>query len=124
VNVAGPSPTVATLVEGAKHAASLDGAPRLGAAAAEGRYVRLAVWTDRAGRVIRASFQATTCAALIAYAERACQLLEAGLAPEALAPETLRQSVRGVHPAQLGRAELVASAVARLSTPTDHGAAT
>ncbi len=115
------SPTVSALVDGATHGARLEGAPRLASAAADGREVCLGVWTDAAGRVLRARFQSTTCAALIAYAERACQLLEGGLPPGALAPETLRASVRGVHPAQLDRAELVARAAAHLAAPPTKG---
>jgi hypothetical protein len=61
--------------------------------------------------VVRARYRATTCASLIAYAEAACVLLEAGRAPAALAAVDLHGAVTGVHPGHRDRADLVAAAV-------------
>jgi hypothetical protein len=98
--------TVAERVEAPAHAGPLDGAPRVGEAGAEGRIVRVGVWRD--GARVRARFRASACASLIAYAEAACEALEAGVRPDAAA---LRALVRGVHPRHLDRADLVAAAV-------------
>ncbi|BDG08070.1 hypothetical protein [Anaeromyxobacter paludicola] len=116
------APTVSELVEGATHGARLEGASRVAAAAGDGRQVRLGVWLDGRGGVSRAGFQSTSCAALIAYAERACQLLERGRHPRELPAEALRDAVRGVHPAHRARAELVARALADLAAPPQPGA--
>jgi hypothetical protein len=103
-------PAVADLVASPRHAGPLDGAARTGAARGpELRVVQLGVWLD-GGRVVRARFRATTCASLLAYAEAACALLEAGTPPDAL-PAALRAAVAGVHPAHLDRADLVVAAV-------------
>ncbi|HEY6100443.1 MAG TPA: hypothetical protein VIW03_13485 [Anaeromyxobacter sp.] len=105
--------TVAECLERPAHAAPLDGATRVGEAAGGGRMVRVGLWRD--GPAVRARFRASTCASLIAYAEVACEALEAGARPDAAALRTL---VRGVHPSHRDRAELVAAAVrAALTTP-------
>jgi hypothetical protein len=95
-----------------RHAGDLGGAPGLGEASSDGLVVRLGVWRSGSG-VVRARFRATTCAALIAYAEAACRLAEDGaLGPGDLAAR-IRAAVAGVHPARRGRADLVALALAR-----------
>jgi hypothetical protein len=106
--------TVAALVDDARHAGPLEGAHVLGEAAGDGRLVvHIGLWLDGSGRVSRARFRATTCAALIAYAEAACaeaERLRAATPPPA---GELLAAVAGVHPVHHGRAELVASAFAR-----------
>jgi hypothetical protein len=106
--------TVAEWVDGACHAGPLDGAARRGAASDEARLVRIGVFPDG-----RARFRATTCAALIAYAEAACEALEAGVEPAHLDAAALRARVSGVHAVHLDRAALVASAIAALTTPEE-----
>lgn len=103
--------SVAELVSDLRHAAALEGAPRAGAAAGGERLqVRIGLWPGR-GAAPRARFRATPCASLLAYAEAACALLEAGTPPGDLTPALLRAQVSGVHPRHLDRAELVAAAV-------------
>jgi NifU-like protein involved in Fe-S cluster formation len=104
--------TVAECVDAPAHAGPLDGAARVGEAVADGRIVRVGVWRD--GPRLRARFRASACASLIAYAEVACEALEAGRRPDAAA---LRALVRGVHPVHLDRADLVAAAVKAALTP-------
>lgn len=107
------SRTVAEHLADPRHAGSIDGAHRVGEAAeGERLLVRVGLWLDDGGRVTRARYRATTCAALVAYAEAACALAEEGEAPSPLA-ERLRRAVRGVHPVHHDRAELVALAFAR-----------
>lgn len=67
----------------------------------------------------RARFRATTCAALIAYAEVACEALEHGVSPAALDAGALRSRVTGVHPEHVERAAIVAAAV-RAAFPEDQ----
>ncbi len=105
-------PTVADRVSSAAHAGATEGADAIVEAVADGRMVRIGLWDDGAGRVRRARFRATTCAALIAYADLACELLESGEAPERIDASRLREGLPGVHEAQHDRAELVARAVA------------
>jgi hypothetical protein len=112
-----PSPTVrartvAECLDAPAHAGRLAGAARVGEAAAGGRVVRVGVWPD--GTRVRARFLASTCASLVAYAEVACEALEAGHRPDAAA---LRALVRGVHPGHLDRADLVAAAVRAALAP-------
>jgi len=106
--------SVAEHVADPLHAGDLDGAPCLGeASSGDGMVVRLGVWRSGSGAVVRARFRATTCAALIAYAEAACRLAEDGaLGPGDLAAR-IRAAVADVHPAHRGRADLVALALAR-----------
>ena len=99
--------TVGEYVDAPDHAGPLDGASRLGEAAADGRMVRIGLFPDG-----RARFRATTCASLVAYAEAACEALEAGVAPARLDAAALRARVAGVHPSHLDRAALVAAAIA------------
>jgi NifU-like protein involved in Fe-S cluster formation len=101
--------TVADHLQDPRHAAPLAGADRIGQASADGRTVQVGLWLER-GAVVRARFLASSCASLIAYAEVACALLEAGLPPAALDAAALRSELAGVHPAHLCRAELVAAA--------------
>jgi hypothetical protein len=98
--------TVAECLASPAHAGHLDGAARVGEAAGEGRLVRIGVFPDG-----RARFRATTCASLIAFAEVACEALEAGVAPAALDASALQERLTGVHPDHLERATLVAAAV-------------
>jgi hypothetical protein len=104
--------TVAECVDAPAHAGPLEGAARVGEAASDGRIVRVGIWAGAGG--VRARFRATACASLVAYAEVACQALEAGARPDAAA---LRALVRGVHPSHLARADLVAAAVRAALTP-------
>ena len=64
--------SVAECVERPGHAGELVGAASIGEASAAGRVVRIGLFADG-----RARFRATTCASLIAYAEVACQAIEA-----------------------------------------------
>ncbi len=109
-----PPRTVAQHVEDPRHAGPIDGAPLAGAAACAPRLlVRVGLWLDGEGRVARARYRATTCASLIAYAEAACALAEAGEDPSRLDARRLRGAVAGVHPLHEDRADLVAVALAR-----------
>jgi hypothetical protein len=104
---------VGDLVADPRHAGALEDAPRVGEAAADGRIVRIGLWT-RGTEVRRARFMASSCASLIAYAEAACRLVEAGaLPPDGDHAAALRRTVAGVHPIHLGRADLVAAALDR-----------
>ena len=71
--------TVAEHVSDPRHAAAaLEGAAAVGQAAGPRRLlVRLGVWRE-GGRIARARYRVSACASLIAYAEVACALLEAG----------------------------------------------
>jgi hypothetical protein len=92
-------------------AATLDGATEVGEAAGPLRLlVRLGVWRRGHG-VERARYRASACASLIAYAEVACGLLEAGIAPAEVHAVRLRAELPGVHPIHHDRADLVAAAV-------------
>ncbi|GEJ59094.1 hypothetical protein [Anaeromyxobacter diazotrophicus] len=104
--------TVAEHLADVRRGGRIAGADRIGEAAAGGLLVRVGLWVDGEGSVVRARYLATTCAALIAYAEAACALAEA---PGAALPDAarLRRAVRGVHPIHHGRADLVALALAR-----------
>jgi hypothetical protein len=99
--------SVADLVAEPRFAAPLSGATAVGQAAGQRLVVRIGVWLE-GPRVRRARWQASTCAALIAYCEAACAALEQGTPADAAA---LRAHVAGVHPLHLGRADLVARAV-------------
>lgn len=111
--------TVSQIVGAPAHAGPLEGAERLGEAAGGARLlVRLGLWLE-GGRVARARFRATTCAALIAYADTACALLERGAPAEPDAAD-LRARVAGVHPVHFDRAELVAAAIRAALHPEDH----
>lgn len=105
--------TVPDRVEDPRHAGALDGATAAGEArGGERLLVRVGVWRE-GGRVIRARFRASTCASLIAYADAACEALEAGEPPAALDGARLRALVEGVHPVHHDRADLVAAALRR-----------
>ncbi len=104
--------SVAERVDAPRHAGPLDGAARCGEAAADGRIVRIGIW-DRGPRP-RARFRASACASLIAYADAACEALEAGARPDA---PLLRALVTGVHPRHRDRADLVAAAVEAALAP-------
>jgi hypothetical protein len=103
---------VADLVFEPRHAGALADAPRVGeATGGERLVVRLGLWTGPGGGVVRARWRASTCASLIAYAEAACALLEAGRPPDTVSAADLRAEVSGVHPGHLDRAELVLAAL-------------
>lgn len=123
----GPRPVARTVAEHVADpryaAAALDGAAAVGEATGRRRLlVRLGVWR-RDGRIARARYRASTCASLIAYAEVACALLEAGTPPAGLDADRLRAEVPGVHPVHHDRAELVAAAVRATFDPTRRSAA-
>ncbi len=107
-----PVRTVADCVAEPSHAGPLDGAARVGEAGGDGRVVRIGIWHE--GRQVRARFRASTCASLIAYAQVACEALEAGAPHHARA---LRSRLSGVHPAHEDRADLVAAAAHAALTP-------
>jgi hypothetical protein len=93
------------------HAAPLDGAAAIGEAAGGDRLlVRVGLWME-GGRVVRARYRASTCAALIACAEVACVLLEAGTPALEVTGSALRGALDGLHPIHHDRADLVAAAV-------------
>lgn len=101
---------VADLVSDPRFTAALDDADGVGEASGGNRLVvRVGLWTER-GHVVRARYRASTCAALIAYAEVACAFVEAGAPPGELTSGSLRARLAGVHPVHHDRAELVASA--------------
>jgi hypothetical protein len=105
-------PSVSALFSTSEHATSLDGAQLRGRAFdLERRAVELGIWLDEEGRVVRAAWRATTCVALMACAERTCQLLEEGRAPSALDAIAIARYIDDLHPAQLDRAHLVARAL-------------
>jgi hypothetical protein len=88
------------------------GAPLRGEARGAGNLiVQLGLWADASGRVQRARWRATTCAALMAYADLACELLESGLAPAALDAQALRAALPCVHPLHRDRADLIVRAI-------------
>lgn len=112
--------TVAEHLADLRHAGPLDGADRTGeASGGERLLVRVGFWLDGAGGVARARYRATSCAALIAYAEAACALAEESGAA-ALGFERLLRAVHGVHPVHQDRAALVALAVARAVAAAPH----
>jgi hypothetical protein len=107
--------SVADHVGDPRHAGPLDGADAVGeAAGGERLLVRVGLWRED-GRVVHVRYRASACASLVAYAEAACGLLEAGLAPARLDAAALREEVAGVHPVHYDRAALVAAAVRRAS---------
>ena len=112
-------PSVADHLADPRHAGDLAGADGVGEASdGEGRVVRVGLWRAGPGAVRRARFRATTCPALIAYAEAACQLAEeAALGGPAGLADRIRAAVGGVHPRHLGRADLVARALLRAQAP-------
>ncbi len=116
--------TVAEHVGDPRHAAqALDGASAVGEASGSLRLlVRLGVWRE-GGRVARARYRASTCASLIAYAEVACALLEAGVPPAEVDASRLRTEVPGVHLVHHDRADLVAAAVRATSAASERSAA-
>jgi hypothetical protein len=105
---------VALLVGDAVYAprftAPLDGAAVGEACGGEQLLVRIGLWVV-SGRIVRARWRATTCPALVAYAEAACAALEGGADPARLDGAALRAAVAGAHPVHHDRAELVAAAV-------------
>jgi hypothetical protein len=82
--------------------------------------VRIGIWNDMGGEVIRARFQASTCVALIAYTDATCELIESGVDLRELDAARIRASVADVHPAQQDRAALVADAVASVAAVSSH----
>lgn len=118
-----PPYTVGERVAQQRHAGALHGADAVGEArGGERLVVRLGLWRD-GGRVVRARFRASTCASLIAYADAACEALEAGEPPGRLDAARVRALVAGAHPIHHDRAGLVAAAL-RVAAPGEEGAAT
>ena len=102
--------SVAVRVANPIHGGELTGASLCGQARGGGDLiVRIGLW-QRDGRVERARWKATTCPALMAYAELACELLESGLPADAA---SLRENLPGVHPVHHPCADLVARAIAQ-----------
>src|SRR6266542_240358 len=99
-----PRRSVADHVGDPRHAGPLEGAALVGEAAGDRLVVRVGLWLDGQGRIARARYRATTCASLIAYAEAACALAEAG-EDVSLGPARVRRAVAGVHPVHHDRAE-------------------
>ncbi len=104
--------SIADRVSEPSHAGSTEGADAVVEAMADGRDVRIGLWAGADGRVRQARFRATTCAALIAYADLACELRESGEAPDLVDAGRLREALPGVHPMHRDRADLVARALA------------
>jgi hypothetical protein len=109
--------TVAEHLAQLRFAAPLHGADAAGEAVRGSLVVQVGIWRDAGGTVVRARYRASTCAALIAYAEAACALVEQH-GTGAITAARLRASVRGVHPIHDERAQLVAEAIARAARPT------
>lgn len=106
------SPTVAELFGRARHGGNLAGARRRGLARGEERLVvEIALFDGDGATNARARWKSTTCVALMACAERACQLIEGGMAPEALDAPALRGGIRGLHRRHHTRADLVIQAL-------------
>ncbi|HVP67288.1 MAG TPA: hypothetical protein VMT17_08500 [Anaeromyxobacteraceae bacterium] len=114
-----PPLRLADLVHAPVHAGPLDGADAFGEASGGDRLVQVGLWIDAGGGVQRARHRATSCAALIGYAEAACRLAEAGEPLEAIDGGRLQAAVSGAHPLHGDRAGLVALALerARLARP-------
>ena len=90
--------TVADRVESPRHAGALEGAHGVGEAhGGERLLVRIGLWRE-GERLVRARFRATTCASLIAFADAACEALEAGAPPGRLDAAAVGALVAGVHP--------------------------
>jgi hypothetical protein len=114
----GDAPAAGELLSDPAHGGPLDGAAAQGEARRADRLVRVGVWRE-GGQVVRARFQATVCAPLVAYAEAACRALEAGVVD--LPASALHARVRGIHPGHRDRAALVAAAVrGALSQPPEE----
>jgi hypothetical protein len=101
---------VSDLVSNPVHGGPVDGASVGEAGSPDRLLVRIGLWVEP-GRLPRARFRATACAALIAYAEAACAAVESGAPPSRLGGPSIRALVDGVHPLHRGRADLVAAAL-------------
>jgi NifU-like protein involved in Fe-S cluster formation len=117
-----PPRRVSSLIDDPLHAGPLDGASVVGQAE-HGGLVTIGLWLDAEDRVVRARFRATSCPALVAYAEAACALAEADGADRALDAARIRACVSGVHPVHHDRADAVALAFTR-ALPRRHSHAT
>jgi hypothetical protein len=107
-----PAPSWPGSVDAAEahHAGLLHGATLTGEAARRQLSVRVGLWLDESGWVRQARWRAVDDAALRAYAEAACSLLESGADPRALDGDALRSATADAL-ADLDRADLVASAI-------------
>jgi len=113
---------VSSLIDDPRHAGALDGASVTGHAELGG-IVRVGLWLDGEGRVTRARFRATSCPALVAYAEAACALTEGERLGRGPTADEVRAAVSGVHPVHRDRALAVALAFERaLSTKSNPAA--
>jgi hypothetical protein len=113
--------TVAERVADGRYAGSLAGATAAGEASGGERLtVMVGLWLDERGRTVRARYRSTTCASLIACAEAACALLEAGIGEGAIEAARIRSAVKDLHPVHRTRADLVALALARALSDRRH----
>lgn len=100
--------SVAARVANPIHGGELSGAASCGQArGGTDLIVRIGLWW-RDGHIERARWKATTCPALMAYAELACERLESGQRADAA---SLREHLQGVHPVHYPCADLVARAI-------------
>jgi hypothetical protein len=107
-----PAPrTVADRVASPSHAGALEGAHAVGEARGGDRLVvRIGLWRE-GDRLVRARFKATTCAALVACADAACEAIEAAGDVGGLDAAAVRALVGGLHPGHRDRAALAAAAL-------------
>jgi hypothetical protein len=104
---------VADRVSDLRYAGTLTGAEHIGeASGGERLLVSLGLWPADGGAP-RARYRCTTCAALIACAEAACALVEAGVEPGAVDGARIAAAVEDLHPVHRNRADLVALALSR-----------
>lgn len=110
------------LVADPAHAGDLGAAAALGEASdGARRIVRIGLFPD--GPALRARWKASSCASLMACAEVACALLEAGAAPADLDAARLCAHLSGLPPDHRDRAALVAEALRRALAQLEPGAA-
>jgi hypothetical protein len=106
-------PRASELIDDPAHCGVFEGASVAGEAERAG-IVRIALWLDAQGAVQRARFRATSCPALIAYAEAACRLAETTeCGHQGPTADRIRAAVAGVHPIHRDRADAVALAFER-----------
>jgi hypothetical protein len=105
---------VADRVSDLRYAGRLAGAMNIGeASGGEGLLISVGLWPAADGGAPRARYRCTTCASLIACAEAACALVEAGVDPGAVDAARIAAAVEDLHPVHRNRADLVALALSR-----------
>jgi hypothetical protein len=105
---------VAERVAELRYAGAVAGATVTGeASGGERLQVVVGLWLGGRGPTPRARYRCTTCAALIACADAACALVEAGVEPGAIDAARIRAAVEDLHPVHHDRADLVALALSR-----------